>query len=92
MKTLMGLKRHDCRFVLPERVDGLHAFCCAPIARGSYCAEHYAVVWTPARRDWSTEKQAKAADHFASGKVRKPAPEEGAPPPVDEVFAKRGSV
>jgi hypothetical protein len=91
MKTLMGLKRHDCRFVLPERIDGLHAFCCAPIARGSYCAEHYAVVWTPARRDWSTEKQAKAADHFAGGKVKKRVEE----PPVelvDEVFAKRGSV
>ena len=90
MKTLMDLNRHDCRFPV-GKIDGKHAFCCEPITKGSYCAEHYARVWVPARRDWRNEKQARVADHLAGGKVQAPKAEPRVQS-VDVVFRKRGSI
>jgi GcrA cell cycle regulator len=46
-RQLVDLRRHHCRYPFGDPKAPDFHFCGAPIARGPYCAEHYALCYRP---------------------------------------------
>lgn len=44
---LTKLRQDSCRYILPERHEGQHIYCGEPKERGSYCAGHGELCYSP---------------------------------------------